>query len=68
MNKWIEELIDSGVNFLNGNGALYEDNDKRELTYYPPNSTDRISLEGTFTIQQLQALANHMNKYNKEEE
>ncbi len=61
MNKWIEELkTDNGL--IDPNVPDVEDT---PISYI--NGDKEIVLHGVFTIQQLQALTAHMQKYAKEE-
>lgn len=63
MDEWIEGLIEynNGDLAKAADGAYYV-----QISY--KEGGEKIWLSSHFTAKQLQSLANHMNKYNKEEE
>ena len=68
MDKWIEELKKNvlDVSFLCEDGYLIEEREYCEdnRLEYDPCVSNEIDLSGTFTIDELIALAKHMKKYN----
>jgi len=64
MKEWIKELEDN-FKFKNhdkGDLVRYNLDGRTNLHYQMPNES--IYLDGQFTIKQLEALINHMKKYN----
>lgn len=70
MDKWIEEMGEYTKrvpNYKNGDLVSLA-TDENIISYCPKYDSNEITLEGDFTIHQLQSLINHMQKYTKEEE
>ncbi len=64
MNKWIKELQDNCAG-NDGRCLLKSKKDSYVFEVYKGFGSDVIQLNGTFTTDQLEALAAHMRKYQK---
>ena len=68
VDKWIKELKNEAASKISNNikGTLL--NEEPMISYcpeYQPDRNQEITLDGDFTIEQLEALTNHMKRYNK---